>query len=475
MTATINKTLPARLRLLREAAGLSRAELATRAISPRAPGNNVGRIENGAHNPTPPTLAKIAFGLGVTADFLTTGYPESPRLSAAGWTVNEGFPARLRAASADLGVDVFEKSSNRAWTSRAQVTALSRGEICPSPEAVVALADVLGISAEWLATGTEGVAQPAAPAPEPDTAVEPVAPTTGAGGAKRKRGRPAKPKAARPATRRPHNRGATYENTGTAPEGWTVDKQFPTRLRTLMKTTGVTNEVLAERLGWTTANAINSYTTGKLAPRPETVMNMAVALGVSGHWLATGTEGEMTKMSELPVGRRVRLVRKAANLTRAQLAQKAGIEREGGGWLEVQWWEQGKGRPTFAELERVATALNVSIDWLVEGYVRVEARPPLLAVDDNSPDAIAVLKRDLRLPECVQQLISDLRDIGEISLISEAEIKEIRYALRAMVKARLDANKWGVDKGRAVAAKEALLEKFEARHNARETGRLKSA
>jgi hypothetical protein len=85
-----------------------------------------------------------------------------------------------------------------------------------------------------------------------------------------------------------------------------------------------------------------------------------------------------------------------------------------------------------------------------------------------------VLKRDLRLPECVQHLIGDLRDIGEIGLVSEAEIKEIRYAFRAMVKARLD-EKRGVKTDRAAAAKGALLDTFEARHNAREPARLKTA
>src|SRR5260370_31313722 len=96
-------SLPARLRLLREILGLSREQLAG-CLTKRAPGNNVGRIERGVHNPSPRTLARLAQGLGVAPSFLAKGYRADSGSSPMGWKVDEGLPARLRRVLRDQAV-----------------------------------------------------------------------------------------------------------------------------------------------------------------------------------------------------------------------------------------------------------------------------------------------------------------------------------------------------------------------------------
>lgn len=61
-----------RLRELREAAGLSRPELAARVGMTRG---SIRKLEAGDHAPRPETAARLAAVLGVTADVLTTPHP----------------------------------------------------------------------------------------------------------------------------------------------------------------------------------------------------------------------------------------------------------------------------------------------------------------------------------------------------------------------------------------------------------------
>ena len=145
-------TLPGRLRLLREALGLSRAELAA-SLTKRAPANNVGRIERGVHNPSNRTLVRLAQGLGVTTSFLANGYRSDTGASPMGWKVDEGFPARLRRAFRDQAVLPEDLAARLALTNASWVTSTLKGAIMPRPEMVVNAAKALGVSAQFLATG----------------------------------------------------------------------------------------------------------------------------------------------------------------------------------------------------------------------------------------------------------------------------------------------------------------------------------
>lgn len=145
-------TLPARLRMIRETLGLSREQLAS-CLTKRAPGNNVGRIERGVHNPSPRTLVRLARGLGVSVKFLVDGYPGDSGVSPMGWKVDEGFPARLRRSLRDQAVLPDELVARLAHGSTGTVLPVLKGTIQPRPETVVNIAKALGVSAQYLATG----------------------------------------------------------------------------------------------------------------------------------------------------------------------------------------------------------------------------------------------------------------------------------------------------------------------------------
>jgi len=77
---TLEERVAARLRLLREEQGLSRAELARLAGTGRS---YVGEVEAGAKTPTVTTLGKLAPALGVAPEDLVAAEPPARRPDAA--------------------------------------------------------------------------------------------------------------------------------------------------------------------------------------------------------------------------------------------------------------------------------------------------------------------------------------------------------------------------------------------------------
>jgi transcriptional regulator with XRE-family HTH domain len=63
------------------------------------------------------------------------------------------------------------------------------------------------------------------------------------------------------------------------------------------------------------------------------------------------------------LGKVIRTLRKTSGLTQAELAQKLACSQA----LVVQY-EKGESRPSADKLPLIATALNVTIDQLYEGY-----------------------------------------------------------------------------------------------------------
>lgn len=82
-------TLPNRLRVAREHAGLSKSELSERAGLNR---NTVARAEAGSHDPSRATVTVWAFACGVDVDWLRTGHEKTPPPSGDG----AGAESRLR-------------------------------------------------------------------------------------------------------------------------------------------------------------------------------------------------------------------------------------------------------------------------------------------------------------------------------------------------------------------------------------------
>jgi len=77
------ESLGERLQRLREARGMTRAELATAcvALGRRIERNDIVRYEEGAYYPRLPTFAALARVLGVSMDMLWYGEEEAERLA----------------------------------------------------------------------------------------------------------------------------------------------------------------------------------------------------------------------------------------------------------------------------------------------------------------------------------------------------------------------------------------------------------
>jgi len=62
------------------------------------------------------------------------------------------------------------------------------------------------------------------------------------------------------------------------------------------------------------------------------------------------------------LGDRIRAVRKELGLTQEALAQETGVSRR-----QVVYWEKGEEKPSADRLPVIATALGVTLEWLLTG------------------------------------------------------------------------------------------------------------
>lgn len=136
--------LPARLRKARKKSGLTRAAL----------GPKVGRdsdvaayIESGQRLPTVATVARLAWGLGVSAGWLGYGLGDESADGPAATT--DGMGARLRAVRVDKGLTKAELG-RRADLTAPSVTQIENGGQS-GVQVIEALAKALNVSPAWLA------------------------------------------------------------------------------------------------------------------------------------------------------------------------------------------------------------------------------------------------------------------------------------------------------------------------------------
>lgn len=64
----------------------------------------------------------------------------------------------------------------------------------------------------------------------------------------------------------------------------------------------------------------------------------------------------------MEIGERIKESRKNAGMTQTQLAEKSGVAA-----ISIHQYEAGKRRPQLEQLLRLAAALNVDVNWLMNG------------------------------------------------------------------------------------------------------------
>jgi transcriptional regulator with XRE-family HTH domain len=207
--------------------------------------------------------------------------------------------------------------------------------------------------------------------------------------------------------------------------GWKVDEGFPARLRRVLRDQAVLPEDLAARLAHGCAGTVVPVLKGTLQPRPETVVNIAKALGISAQYLATGTSKKLP-LNELTSGQRLLLVRHAAQLSRAELAEEAGIESSNKtGWQMLQMWETGRLRPSYRQFEQVADALGVSLQFL-------------MGPEETTTDSLWV--REQRLSSAQRRVLEDFRFMFESGALTAQDAAEFSQSLRKQLMRRMTAS-----------------------------------
>lgn len=96
-------------------------------------------------------------------------------------------------------------------------------------------------------------------------------------------------------------------------------------------------------------------------------------------------------MSEF--GQRVRQRREGVGMSQEELAKKIALKS---GKQTISRWEQGKSEPSLTEAKRIAEALNVTLNWLVDGEdpaPTAMSEPPLGYVLMSSQEVIDMQRK----------------------------------------------------------------------------------
>lgn len=102
-------------------------------------------------------------------------------------------------------------------------------------------------------------------------------------------------------------------------------------------------------------------------------------------------------MENVPIGKKIKALRKTRGLTQQQLADLLGVQR-----ATISNYEIGRRSPHIKELERIADAMSVSLEYFGVGgseMYELIARAKLMFGDDSIPatEKAKVYKEIMRL------------------------------------------------------------------------------
>lgn len=130
---------------------------------------------------------------------------------------------------------------------------------------------------------------------------------------------------------------------------------FASRLKELRKKKEMTQEKLAKILGVKRAN-IAKWETINAVPNIDILTKLADYFDVDIDYLLGYVSGNgLTTFSD-----RLKALRKEANLTQQELADKVGTNR-----VNITKWETGRTEPSLDNVVKLANILNISTDYLL--------------------------------------------------------------------------------------------------------------
>ena len=135
-------------------------------------------------------------------------------------------------------------------------------------------------------------------------------------------------------------------------------------LRKARKAKGLTQSELAARLG-VTQPFIGNYERGLRKPKLETLKRIASALDIAVYSLLDEEKqcafSPPTEAVNVTVGERIKKARTNKGLTQKQLADKMQIS-----YVNISQIENGQRTPKIDTVQRIATALGVAVEYLLD-------------------------------------------------------------------------------------------------------------
>ena len=123
--------------------------------------------------------------------------------------------------------------------------------------------------------------------------------------------------------------------------------------------------------------------------------------------------------SPAAAAQRIRIARRSAGLSQAQLALELGVQRSA-----VSHWEAQRGKPSVNHLRQLALLTGVQFEWLATG------RGPMTPSSDAMLDSIAAVDAVLVDDPQERRLLSAFRDAPAQSRVPLLELAEQLAAQR---------------------------------------------
>ena len=177
-------------------------------------------------------------------------------------------------------------------------------------------------------------------------------------------------------------------------DGMVVAPGYGDRLFQLRQALGCTAAEFAVKLGHPPAGAalIRDREAEKFTVRPDTLVSIAVTLGVSASWLILGKQTKVT-VPTLPM--RVNALQKLYGLSNREVSLLGEMDISTG-WKTVHRICRAKHRPTAAEVQAVAKAFDVPAEWINPPVAGYEPPVPITYAPDHcaglSPRATSFIK-----------------------------------------------------------------------------------
>ena len=189
-------------------------------------------------------------------------------------------------------------------------------------------------------------------------------------------------------------------------------------LRRTREATGLSRPQLAERIGVNVA-LIKSWEAKGVCPNVGNITRVAQALGLKVNDLYTPDATSAGSLRDLRV---------AAGLTQQELAQRLKVRQ----WL-VSMWERSKTRPTWDEITRYATALDVEPTAISAAIDLTESR-----LGGPKLSQRPVMSGDFQLSESAPHVIYEFEDPAGHATVTSPQFPELRFRAKLAAPSMLE-------------------------------------